>query len=413
MIRDESGATAILVGLMATVLIGMMAFTADLGMAYANKRQLQTAADAAALSAAGVFATSLHADCSQIRADKLGDATSEAGSKVTLNTPSSGTAAMAASDFTAACTADGLEVTAKVKGTSPDLFGNLVGHSGDYAVSRTATAVVEPATGVGNRLRPLAVCSSEIDPALAPGDPFRIYAPGNGHTPPASCPVPPVDGNWWMLDCPGEHSDDGDDTSGTSALQAQIMNGCKDQVSIVDGQDAATSPSHLNSILANACPPIPTTRPFDCMSGDPGAPDAGHIEDGWQALIDSEALSFIPVFCAPPTCATSSVTGSGTSAVFPVHAFMAVTVCGYHFGKQPSKHYRDSSPGPICGASSVDAALDQMLLEKNGSGHPLMDTNYLVVVYQRAQASGSVDPSECDLGDTDCDKGVRQVRLTR
>ena len=46
--RDDSGAVAVLVSLLLVSLMALSAFTADLGVAYVNKRQLQTAADAAA-----------------------------------------------------------------------------------------------------------------------------------------------------------------------------------------------------------------------------------------------------------------------------------------------------------------------------------------------------------------------------
>ena len=44
-----------MVGLLSVVLVGMCAFTVDFGMAYATKRQLSTASDAAALAADMVY----------------------------------------------------------------------------------------------------------------------------------------------------------------------------------------------------------------------------------------------------------------------------------------------------------------------------------------------------------------------
>lgn len=51
-LRDERGAAAIMVGLSLTVLIGAVGIGVEIGSWYATKRQLQTAADAAAMGAA-------------------------------------------------------------------------------------------------------------------------------------------------------------------------------------------------------------------------------------------------------------------------------------------------------------------------------------------------------------------------
>ncbi len=50
--RDERGAAAVLVGILAVFLVGLSAFTVDLGAAYVSNRNLQKAADAGALAAA-------------------------------------------------------------------------------------------------------------------------------------------------------------------------------------------------------------------------------------------------------------------------------------------------------------------------------------------------------------------------
>ena len=52
LLRDERGATAVLVALAFTVLTGFVALGAETGLWYAIKRQDQSAADAAAISGA-------------------------------------------------------------------------------------------------------------------------------------------------------------------------------------------------------------------------------------------------------------------------------------------------------------------------------------------------------------------------
>jgi len=59
--RDERGATAVLVGLMLVVLVGFGAVAVDVGAMYSERAQLQNSADAGALAAAQYCAK--HADC--------------------------------------------------------------------------------------------------------------------------------------------------------------------------------------------------------------------------------------------------------------------------------------------------------------------------------------------------------------
>jgi len=401
---DESGAIAVIVALMAVSLIGMSAFIADFGLAYANKRQVQTAADAAALAAAGVFA---QADvpgltCADMLAAGLTDAAAEAAAKVVQNESDTDPAVLTYP--TPVCDGDRLVVRATVSDTSPEFFGGIFGQASGYEVERQAAAAVEVATTSGLSGRPLAVCSEILDDPIVPGDPIRIDAPGGGLSPPPGCPVPATAGNWWTLDCSGEDSTDHTSAGhGTAAFMAQIRNGCDRPISIVEGQEAATGPADLNTILAAACPPS-TDVPFDCLSGDPGQPDSGGTHAAWEDLVDSGATFTIPVFCAPPTCDHSSISGTGTSAQFPVHRLVSITMCGYQF-ISPNRRYRASTPAPECTGSAVDAMLDDLMTGPAGSDP------YLIAAYDTVLISGSTSPSTCALGDPACDGGARQVRL--
>lgn len=401
--RDERGATAILVGLVAVVLIGLSGFVADFGLAYANKRATQTAADAAALGAAGVFASQPHRQCADMLSNGNTAAQAEANTKVAANDTSSAPGTLSGGVVSASCTGGDLVVRASVTATSPNFFGKIFGRTSDYDLERSATTAVEAAT-TGPRLRPLALCASDLPAAAVPGTAFRLYAPGNGLAPPGSCPIPPNAGNWWTLDCPGEHSDDADEARGTAGLEAQIRNGCSSPVSIVPDQGSLTGVA-LNSHLATKCASVSSTAPYYCLEGDPGQPDAGGIEDAWRDLIDQELTVPIPVFCtsSPGKCATSSVTGTGTNAIFPVHKLIAVQVCGYHFGRQPSRQYRAPSTMSSCNEAASLLA---------GISTDTTDDVYLVLVARNLQVSIVTADSDCDLGDDSCDGGLRQVRLT-
>ncbi len=202
------------------------------------------------------------------------------------------------------------------------------------------------------------------------------------------------------------------DGGGTSQLEDQVLNGCRAGVDIVPGQGTATGAA-LNTILANSCSAgASTSAPYKCLSGDPGQPDAGQVEDSWKALIDSGETVTLPVFCAvhptsTPTCASSSITGTGTNTVFPVHKFVSVVVCGYHFSKQDNTQYARPTPTADCSSAAHTTALNAMLAD---DGNTTGTRAYLVLTFKTVQVSGGVSPSTCKIGDP-CDGGTRQVRL--
>lgn len=389
--RDESGAIAIVVAVLALALMGMSAFVVDVGAAYANKRQLQTAADAAALGAAGVFAGQPFRQCADMYSNGLTAAQTEATSKVTAHRTELSPGVL--TQFAATCEDGDLVVKTTVTATSPNIFGRAVGAQNDYEVFRSAAAVVE-AGNTAPKLRPMALCASDLPAASVPGTAFRLYAPGNGLSAPGSCPIPPNPGNWWTLDCPNEGG-------GTAELEDQIRNGCPTPIRIVPNQGTLTGTA-LNNLLAGACPSITTTNASMCLSGDPGQPDSGQIETAWRDLIDTGVTVPIPVFCAPSPglCATSSVSGTGTNAIFPVHKLIAVQICGYHFGQQSTRRYVGSS---VAGCAGYSTQMGNVMADSS-------DEVYLLMVARNLQVSDVTANSTCKLGDV-CDGGLRQVRM--
>jgi hypothetical protein len=197
------------------------------------------------------------------------------------------------------------------------------------------------------------------------------------------------------VDCPGESADDG---GGQSQLYDEVRFGCTLPMTVVSGQ-AGLSGTTLGDRLRSACPRASTSPPYSCLSGDPGQPDAGQVEDAWAALIDTGMTIGLPVFCAAATCGPT-VTGTGTSAVFPLQRIVAVSVCGYHFGKQLKKRYSSGAGG--CAPASGDAAA--LMADDT-------DRSYLLLVSRAKLASGSTQLGSCTLGDASCDGGYRRVRL--
>jgi Flp pilus assembly protein TadG len=383
--RDERGAIAIMTAMMIILLCISSGFVVDFGQAWVAKRQMQTAADAAALAAAAAYA-STPGICSTM-----------------LNAPANATAAKAAADsyrakngssdtsaITAVCDAPTgtLRVTVNSATTSSSAFGALAGTSSTISVTRTATAAVSVSPQVGAGLRPLALCFAQVPSPIVYGQVYRVDFPGDGHKTFPGCPDTTASGDWWTLDCPGER------TGATGVLESEVLNGCPDPVSIVSPQDATTS-TKLSNSLTGACPSAPLGSQT-CLSGDPGQMDAGHIEDSWKALIDKETSVVLPVFCVPPTCTPTTLSGSGTNAIFPVYRLAGVQICGYHFGK--STKYDRLSGACANNPSHYNAQTDSS------------KDNYLLLVYKAFQTSGGTGGSSCQLG-ASCDMGVRRTLL--
>ena len=385
--KDEEGAVAILVAIMAVLILVLSAFVVDLGAAYNSKRQLQTAADSSALAAAAVYAK-YPGTCAQLIANAAYEAEAQAAADDyrERNRPDS-----TGGDVVPSCNDDGeLEVGYDASGSTDYTVGRLATDDDSLTTSRDAAATVDVASKLNIGLRPMALCSAALPPNDVITDSvFRVDYPGDGTRSPATCPKPSTPGNWWTVDCPGER------TGSTGTLQQQILEGCPDPVEIIPGQDTADTPLELSVVLEDACPSAPVGS-SQCMSGDPGALDSGHIEDSWKTLAETHTPVVMPVFCVPPQCSEDTTDGTGTTSVFPVYKLAAMIVCGYHFDK--AVRYQNLTGK--CATTAHDVYADDT------------KDNYILVVYTRIQTSGSTTSSECALGSS-CDGGLRRVHLSQ
>jgi Flp pilus assembly protein TadG len=387
--RGEHGAVAVLVAALAAVLLLVAAFVVDLGMAYVSKRQLQTSADAAALAAASVYAQ-YPGDCSALsknaayrtKAQQAADSIAEQN-----RTDQSG------SPLEVSCPADGtLQVRYENSGDTPLMFGALAVDGDAVTTTGVAAAKVSVSPSAdGIAVRPVTMCSAALPPMdPADGTFVRMDSPGDGHAKIAACPDAGSPGNWWTIDCPEER------TGSTSELAEQVKSGCKEGVSIAgSGSDAAT----LTIALTSSCPSA-TVMSEKCLSGDPGQMDSGHIEDSWRQLIDRKEPIVIPVFCVPPQCTSSTLSGTGTNAVFPVYKLASVVVCGYHFGKSVRYAATTAARDP-CHGNTLEPKI------------PTDDSkdNYMHLVMVPRQTAGGTSSSICGLGRA-CDGGLRRVLLS-
>ena len=390
--RDDSGATAILVGVMAVFLVGLSAFTVDAGAAFVSNRNLQRAADAGALAGAQAL-TKFPGTCEQVASSSTAR-TAAFNAAVAVAQDNYADDSWSQTDFDVKCDPDlkVLLVEFANQGTTDALFAPVFGGPEEITTDRDAEATVDVAPGTGTGVRPMAICSASFDPAYMDrnGDFVRVHYPGAGRVPPDSCQVN-LSGNWWLTDCPGERVGA---AGGEDGLVNQIVNGCPDPVSVIPGQADATTPGALTVVLEDACPEAEVYSET-CMSGNPGNITQGQTSAAWQVFMNSGEVAVFPVFCAPSSCSAVTASGNGTNTVFPVYKLVSAYVCGYHFSnsrKYDSTHENcNGNPFPTAGDSTSN--------------------NYFVFRIVNFRTSVSNKESECALG-AECDGGLRRTRLT-
>ncbi len=387
--RDERGATAAIVGLLAIGLFVLSGFTVDFGQAFMAKRNLQKAADAGALAAAQVLSRA-QGTCEEIAsgsaAEQARDDAAEAADDYRAANRETYLPASAPIEWTIECNDDDTAVVVSygVQGESPSQFGPLAGGGDTITTDRRAQAVIEVAPFAGTAMRPLAICSTQ----LTAGPFVRLDYPSD---------APPACGNasgaWWTVDCPGNPS------NSTAVMVQQVRNGCPRGASVVPGQ-SSTDPTNT---LTAACT---TTAPDgSCLESNPGNLDSGQVAASWKYLVDEEIGAIFPVFCAPPQCATSTIDGEGNNATFPVYKLLGAVLCGYHFSKKETERYAPRTPDSEC----EDMPTNMWTAAEWDSN----SANFLIIKYANVSTSGSNAPTECAIGSTDgCDGGARRTRLT-
>lgn len=393
--RDEKGATAVLVALLAIALIGISGFTVDFAQAYVSKRNLQKATDAGALAGAQAL-TQFPGRCEAVRDNPVAVAAARAAAREYGEANYDGTKDTYAStelEFDIDCdrTPGVLIVKYGLSGDTSTSTSRLVGADDTITTNRRAEATVDVAPGAGQSVRPMALCSAQVQVVPPPATyPFvRVDGPKNSVKLPAGCPAKTGGGNWWVVDCPDEEP--GESTA------SQIRDGCANPVSVVPGQEDTLTPGELTVVIEGECAPKDDDE--SCLSGDTGSVDSGPVFPMWKKVIDDETVAIFPVFCAVPQCSASSIEGTGTNAVYPVYKMIAAVVCGVHFSKT-ERYVRTT--GECAGMPSLYTAAEWE------AGN---DTNFMLLKYVNERTSVSNQESECALGD-ECDGLLRRTRLT-
>ncbi len=348
---DDGGAVVIVVALLAVTLLGMAAFTVDLGIAYASKREQSVTVDAAALAgaqAAGVELQTLYptgTSCDDAVANSLTAAATAAAAAVYEQQRPQGEdigAAISGAEVSVACAGtEAIDVVVDSTADIPTLFGGVL-QVDSLSPSASATARVSGAEAYGG-LRPYAVCDDAIVRGNEGLTQQSLYAKKDA----VSCgPLPP--GAWGIVDFDGGANPNGDIARWTRFG----YNG-------------------------------PITIPDPEMPGDPGNDTSAPVKSALDSIIGDIVL--LPV-------AQAWNEGGGNNATFDMTGVIAVEICGYRDGKKPAVKgacWKDSFPAP--------------------------GPNDFVLQWQwrpffASYLSGTGDATECSLSDPNCLPAVRLYR---
>ena len=160
-LNDERGQSIVMIGLMSMFILGLLGIVADTGFTWIQRRNLQNAADSAALAAA------------QKLPDDQAAATTLATDYVAQN--GGGTATI---EFSDNFNGKPLSVKVTVHKNSESLFGVSLGF-GNLDVNAKAKAKVRSAQTPGIGVNPIGILQSEVVP---PGTSLVLKDPGGGGT---------------------------------------------------------------------------------------------------------------------------------------------------------------------------------------------------------------------------------------
>lgn len=298
--RDDTGAVAVLVALMAVFLTGMLAFAADLGNAYSLKRRLSTAADGAALAAAQELATD-NSGCGPAVSDADRAAARTVADDYSSTRNASGSALRAGTDgFSLSCVASGKDglVTVRNEQTVDFVFGNVFGVASAQPNGQATARYGLAKTVTG--LRPFGLCTKDASVAVLlqsgldyPVDDAASFALRPtvritiDKTVAGSCGAAP--GNWGVMDFDGGSNPEGD-------TRTWVEDGYGQELDLIG----------------------------DTISGDTGAPSGGPGALGSAMNATVGKTITVPLF--------DSVTGTGSSASFHITGFVSAQLCGWKFG---------------------------------------------------------------------------------
>ena len=330
--RGDDGAIAVLAGITFSMVFVLCALVVQFGFARDVRRQSQNASDASALAAAAVVfksgttpdfagavsAAKTYAEKNFAVAPSTWSSCSDPGRPSGWYVPTGSTPCISF-DSQAAPTQVRVFMPGRDAKTS---VGTAAGVNQLTVGSLAVASIATPIAG----LRPWGICSEQL-PAVADAAVTMVFMPGNGHTSTHGCSASNAGGNWWLMRCPE------DGNGGVPVGEQNILNGCDSPVSPVPNQP---SDATLAAFLKGAC----TSLSEHCLGGDTGNNLQVYANE-WQTLVGKTIT--VPVFCDQPACSTSTLQGTGSTAIYPIWKMVSVEICGFRLGKQDSTSWPSGS----------------------------------------------------------------------
>jgi hypothetical protein len=315
--RDERGAVALIAALSMVMILGGAAISVDLGNAWQSQRQLHTATDSAALSAAEVYAL------------KGNGCDSVAGSYITQNDSSS--TKTSCTTGTGNASSSGYVTV----GASKTVDWRFVNQANKVIHSQTSAEWGLPASAEG--MRPFALCTDFApfkawmnDPAGPAGTSATIQVPftKNG----LGCGQSP--GNWAFLDYDGT-------AGGANDLKDWFANGYPDPVSFPSNIMPQTGhvsslQSTLDTLVSNST--VFPIAVYDIVNGTGNnavyhAVGVVRVQLIGFSITGSQSsqymtFKFVPGFLTGICCGTGPDTGARVVAICAVNKNPSSGVCG-------------------------------------------------------------------------------------
>lgn len=386
--HDESGAVAVLVAILSILLFGIAAFAVDFGNAYAVKRNLSVAADAAALSAAAAVNAAVPpgSACNPATLQPVAAATA-----TRVNTQNTKSSQATVTSVTVVCGSDAIEVTVDNQQPTPSFFGGIFGASG-YLPARSATARIFVPTVVASGLRPIAACAPTVFASIGstPNQPFVVKIDKDS----AVCGTV-TSGGWGYVNFLNQGDYGKFNEAGTAAYYTGPSVDCAGG-SWQSGGNANCRADWVGNGYAG-----PVTVP-NLFGGPGGGLSAGNT--GFEASTLSELQSLVGQVIQLPV--VTQFVGNGVNAEANMTGIVSVAVCAVR-----TKNGTFSASGMTeCGtptppAGNTDFAWWQST-KNNAAGLWVMPVDYVT--------SGVVGgPREGCLLVAGCDTGTRAVQLYR
>jgi Flp pilus assembly protein TadG len=337
--RDERGGVAMIVALLLVPMMLLIAFTLDLGMAYAQAQAFAAGADSGALAIAGAKRTSITnnpsvaASCASIVSSDAGQALAIAKKQADANRPYDLRASSGQVDVQVSLTCDAhgiLRVNVTVQRDVPTTLGKLAGINSVKA-TRNAGAGLSVVGSMKGGAFPLTICDEQAKAIIsrAVSSPYPIEVIDVDKVWKADCSGKNGgSGNWGWLDCGG---------NGTPGLVDAILDGCD-----------------LDLTLTGNPPTI-------TVDGQPGNKiNAGQLQ-GALDTVKGQTFAF-PVY--------DKVTGNGSGTQYRVVGFINLKFIDYDKDGNITVQYDSYSPvsslSSTCGIGGSCASFGSLAIGLTG-----------------------------------------------